>query len=154
MFTPCLHSNEADIMTTLWRQELVGRLLKKWTLANGVVLEVHDESAQYYADFWNLKVVISGTVEIKPQYLQAIRPATPSEQEAKEALGSEAVYCRELTRIGVREAEKEETIQRLLASFEWNTLPYLNHPAFPERLVRHQWQKRVEELTEQEVDGG
>ena len=128
--------------------------MKGWTLANGLMLEVHDKSTQYYADFWNLNVVIRGTVEIKPQHLRAIRPANASEQEAKEALGREAVYCRELTRIGVREAEKGETIQRLLASFEENTLPYLNHPAFPEKLVRHQWQKLVEELAGKEAGGG
>jgi hypothetical protein len=141
-------------MTPLWRKGLVGRLLRGWTLANGLVLEIHDESAQYYADFWNLKVVIRGTVEIKPQYLHTIRPTNPSEQEAKVALGREAVYCRELTRIGVREMEKERTIQKLLGSFEENTLPYLNHPSFPEKLVRHEWQKKVEGLTEKETEGG
>ena len=132
----------------------MGRLLKEWTLANGLALEVHDESAQYYADFWNLKVVIRGTVKVSYEYLQAICPSNPFEQEAKEALGSEAVYRRELTRIGVREAEKEKNIQSLLGSFEENTLPYLKHPSFPETLVRHQWQTMVEELTKEEADKG
>jgi hypothetical protein len=62
-------------------------------------------------------------------------------------------YLRELTRIGVREAEKEKTIQSLLGSFEENTLPYLQYPSFPEKLVRHQWKKMVEELTDKEADG-
>jgi hypothetical protein len=141
-------------MTPLWRKGLVGRLLRGWTLANGLVLEVHDESAQYYADFWNLKVVIRGTVKVQSEYLKAICPVNPIELEAKEALGHEAVYCRELTQIGVRQAEKERTIQKLLSSFEENTLPYLNHPAFPEKLVRHEWQKKVEGLTEKEAEGG
>lgn len=132
----------------------MGKLLKGWTLDNGLVLEVHDESAQYYADFWNLKVVITGTVKVQPGYLQAICPLNPSEQEAKEALGGEVAYRRELTRIGVREAEKKKNIQTLLDSFEENTLPYLNHPSFPEKLVRHQWQKMVEEFTEEGVDVG
>jgi hypothetical protein len=140
-------------MIPLWRKGLVGKLLKGWTLDNGLVLEVHDESAQYYADFWNLKVVIRGRVKVQPEYLQAICPSNPSEQEAKKTLGGEVVYHRELTRIGVREAEKEITIQKLLGSFEENTLPYLRYPSFPEKLVRHQWQKMVEELTEAGVDG-
>jgi hypothetical protein len=133
----------------------VGRLLKEWTLDNGLVLEVHDESAQYYADFWNLKVVIRGRVKVQPEHLQAICPSSPSEQEAKEALAlnGEVAYLRELTRIGVREAEKEKTIQSLLGSFEENTLPYLQYPSFPEKLVRHQWKKMVEELTDKEADG-
>jgi hypothetical protein len=50
------------------------------------------------------------------------------------------------------EAEKEDTIQRLLGSFEENTLPYLQYPSFPEKLVRHQWEKMAEELTDKEVD--
>jgi hypothetical protein len=141
-------------MTSLWRHEIVGRLLKEWTLANGLVLEVHDKSAQYYADFWNLKVVIRGTVKIQPKYIKAICASTPFEQEVTEALGDEVVYRRELSRRGVRETEKEQTIQKLLSSFKENTLPYLKHPAFPEKLVRHQWQKLAEELTEKEVDGG
>lgn len=133
---------------------LVGKLLKGWTLSNGLVLEVHDESAQYYADFWNLKVVIKGRVKVQSEYLKAIFPANPFEQEAKATLGSEVAYQRELTRIGVREVEKEKNIQKLLGSFEENTLPYLNHPSFPEKLVRHQWQKMAEELSAKEGDGG
>lgn len=132
----------------------MGKLLKGWTLDNGLVLEVHDESTQYYADFWNLKVVIRGMVKIQPEYLKAICPANPSEQEAKEGLGGEVAYRRELTRIGVREAERKKNIQTLLGSFEENTLPYLKHPSFPEKLVRHQWQKMAEELTEEEADEG
>lgn len=135
-------------------KRLVGKLLKGWTLSNGLVLEVHDESAHYYADFWNLKVVIKGRVKVQSEYLKAICPADPFEQEAKEILGCEVSYHRELTRTGVRGVEKEETIQKLLGSFEENTLPYLNHPSFPENLVRHQWQKISEELTSKEVDGG
>ena len=133
---------------------IVGTILKGWTLDNGLALEVHDESTQYYADFWNLKVVIRGTVKVQPEYLKAICPANPSEQEAKEALGGEVVYRRELTRIGVREKEKERNIQTLLGSFEENTLPYLKYPSFPEKLVRHQWHRMVEEISEKEADEG
>lgn len=132
------------------------RLIKQWTLDNGLVLEVRDESSQYYAEFWNLKVVIRGTVKVQREHLQALRPSNPSEQEAKEALslGTVVTYLRELTRTGVREAEKEKIIQRLLGSFEENALPYLQYPSFPEKLVRTQWKKMIEERTGQEVDGG
>ena len=121
-------------------------LLKELTLDNGLVLEVTDESSNYYADFWNLKVVIKGTVLVAPEHLQAICPTNPYEQEAKEALGSEVAYHRELTRIGVREAEKEVSIQKLLVAFEENSLPYLQYPSFPERMVRSHWKKLVDEI--------
>jgi hypothetical protein len=138
----------------LWSKGHVGRLIKRRTLANGLTLEVRDESAQYYADFWNLKVVIRGQVRVQPAHLHTLCPSSPSEQEAKEALGAEVTYHRELTRIGVREADKEETIHRLVGSFEENTLPYLRYPTFPEKLVRHQWQQMAEELTEKGGDRG
>ena len=128
------------------------RLLKEMTLDNGLVLRVTDESTHYYADFWNLKMVIRGHVEVASNHLQALSPSTPAEVKAKEALGSEVIYCRELTRIGVRKADKEEQIQTLLGSFEKNTLPYLRHPSFPEKLVLDHWQKMAEERT-QEVEG-
>ena len=130
----------------------VPRLIKEWTLENGLVLEIHDQSSQYYADFWNLEVVIRGTVRVRSEYLQSICPASPSEQEAKEALGGAVVYHRTLTRIGVREDEKEKNIQKLLDSFEENTLPYLRYPSFPEKLVRTQWTKLAEKLTRTEIN--
>jgi hypothetical protein len=128
------------------RKRFVGRLLKELSLDNGLMLEVTDESSNYYADFWNLKVVIKGKVQVVPDHLPAITPSNPSEQEAKEALGGEVAYHRELTRIGVREVEKEVTIQKLLGSFEENSLPYLQYPFFPERMVRSQWKKLTEEI--------
>jgi len=115
-------------------------------LDNGLMLEITDESYNYYADFWNLKVVMRGTVKVTADHLQAICPSNPPKQEAEEALGGEAAYHRELTRIGVRDAENEATIQRLLGSFEENFLPYLEHPSFPARMARRQWERLAEEI--------
>lgn len=125
-------------------------LLKELTLDNGIVLEV---TSNYYADFWNLKVVIRGTVKVAPDYLRAISPSNPYEQEAKEALGYEVPYHRELTRIGVREAEKEATIQKLLGSFEENFLPYLEHSSFPKKMVRSHWKQLADEIKREEAGG-
>lgn len=125
-------------------------LLKELTLDNGIVLEV---TSNYYADFWNLKVVIRGTVKVAPDYLQAIIPTNPYEQEAKEALGYEVPYHRELTRIGVGEAEKEATIQKLLGSFEENSLPYLEHSSFPKKMVRSRWKKLADEINGKKGEG-
>jgi len=131
----------------------VESLLKELTLDNGLLLKVTDESTQYYADLWNLKMVIKGRIKVTSDHLKTICPSNPLEQEAKEALGAEVGYHRELTRIGVRGADKEEQIQTLLGSFEQNALPYLRHPTFPEKLVIHQWQKIIEERTRGEVKG-
>jgi hypothetical protein len=127
-------------------KRFVENLLQELTLDNGLVLEVRDESFNYYANFWNLKIVISGTIKVKPAYLEAICPANPYEQKAKRALGGAVPYHRELTRIGVREGEKEADIQRLLDSFVENSLPYLGHPSFPERMVISHWKRLADEI--------
>ena len=98
-------------------------------------------------------MVIKGRIKVASDHLKAIYPSSPFEQEAKEALGAEVAYHRELTRIGVRGTEKEEQIQTLLGSFKKNALPYLRHPTFPKKLLIHQWKKKVEERTEREVEG-
>ena len=125
--------------------------LKEFALDNGLVLAVTDESSNYYVDFWNLKIVIRGMVRVDPSYLQAINPSHPSELAAKEAIGEEVPYYQELTRIGVREGEKEAALRKLLASFEENSLPYLNHPSFPERMVRSHWKKLADEIKRKET---
>ncbi|MBW2040106.1 MAG: hypothetical protein JRI46_11050 [Deltaproteobacteria bacterium] len=121
-------------------------MIKKFVLDNGLVLEVIDESFNYYAEFWNLKVVIRGKVKVRAEYLQDIVLSNPHELEAKEALGKEVEYYRELTQIGVREAELGKNIQRLLQYFEENSFPYLRHPFFPERMVRKRWRELAEEI--------
>ncbi|UCC66489.1 MAG: hypothetical protein JSW32_00650 [Deltaproteobacteria bacterium] len=123
----------------------MGRLLKRLILDNGLVLEITDESSNYYAEFWNLKVVIRGKVKVRPEYLQGIVPSNPSELKAKKALGEEVEYYRELTQLGVRETELGEDRRRLLQYFEENSLPYLQHPSFPERMVRKRWLELTEE---------
>lgn len=41
-------------------------------------------------------------------------------------------------------------MERLLGSFEENTLPYLRYPSFPEKLARNQWKNMAEELKRNE----
>lgn len=120
-------------------------MLKRLILDNGLVLEITDESSNYYAEFWNLKVVIRGKVKVRPEYLQNIVPSNPSELKAKKALGEEVEYYRELTQLGVKETELGEDRRRLLQYFEENSLPYLQHPSFPERMVRKRWLELAEE---------
>lgn len=121
----------------------MGKLIKKLILNNGLVLEITDDSANYYSDFWNLKVVIKG--KVKPECLQDIIPSSRHELEAKKALQEDVEYYRELTRIGVREAKLAQNIRRLLQHFEENSLPYLQHPSFPEKMVRTRWREWTRE---------
>ena len=68
-------------------------------------------------------------------------------------MGYEVPYHRELTRIGLREAEKEATIQKLLGSFAENPLPYLEHSSFPKKMVRSHWKKLADEIKGKKREG-
>jgi len=57
----------------------VESLLKELTLDNGLLLKVTDESTQYYADLWNLKMVIKGRIKVTSDHLKAICPSSPLE---------------------------------------------------------------------------
>lgn len=121
----------------------MGKLIKKLILNNGLALEITDDSSNYYSDFWNLKVVIKG--KVKPECLQDIIPSSRHELEAKKALREDLEYYRELTQIGVREAKLAQNIRRLLQHFEENSLPYVQHPSFPEKMVRTRWREWTRE---------
>jgi hypothetical protein len=68
-------------------------------------------------------------------------------------LGCEVPYHRELTRIGVREVEKEAAIEKLLGSFKENSLPYLEHSSFPKKVVRSHWKKLTDEIKGKKREG-
>jgi hypothetical protein len=116
------------------------------------MLEVIDESSNYYADFYNLKVVIKGMVRVKPEYLNNIVPSNHYEREAIKVLGGEVEYYRELTKIGIRKIDVEENVRKLLQHFEENSLPYLKHPSFPERMVMKRWRELAQDIKKQEIE--
>jgi len=128
-------------------------LIKRVTLENGFVLEINDESSNYYADFYNLKVVIKGTVKVKSEYLRNIVPSDQYEREAKKALRGEVKYYRELTKIGVKKTDLKENIRKLLRHFEENSLPYLHHPSFPERMVLKRWKELAQDIKDRKLRG-
>jgi len=125
---------------------VIGRHMKEFAFENGFRLEIIDESVNYYADFWNLKLVVRGRAEISQECLEDIVPTNSFEQMAKEALGDTVEYYREITQIGVRERELKENVARLLGDFENNALPYLMKSSFPKMMVKKRWAELAEEI--------
>jgi len=126
-------------------------LLKKWSLENGLEVEVWDESENYWADFWNLKVVILAKGKVDPEWKRGLKD--PLEEEVLLDIGDELCYKREIVKVGVRETELSREREAVLRSFEGNALPYLRHPDFPRRfflrrleeaLKKHRIQKAME----------
>jgi len=124
----------------------MGKVLKRWELRNGLTLEAEDFSYNYYGEYWNIKVVIRGEIEVRPEYLDGLLAEEPYGEEAFRRLGKEVEYRREITQVGVPEERLQETIARLLGYFEENALPYIDHPSFPERFVRKRWREVAKEI--------
>lgn len=117
------------------------RLLKRWRLQNGLEVEAMDLSENYWADFWNLKILIRARVEVPEGFGD---PLDPLQREALRRLGKEVLYQREIVKVGVRERDLEDERRKVLKNFEENALGYLAHPAFPRRFL----QKKLEETLE------
>lgn len=119
----------------------MGRLLKRWTLENGLEVEVWDESENYWADFWNLRVLVLAKGKVDPEWKKVIKD--PFEEEALSEVGDELRYIREIVKVGIREADLTKEREAVLRSFEENALPYLRHPDFPRRFFL----RRLEEVS-------
>ena len=123
----------------------MAKVIRSWTLKNGLKLEAIDLSKNYYGGYWNVKLVVRGKVRVKPSYLEGMITDSLSE-EAKEELGGEVEYLRELTKIGVPEDELERVKGELLSHFERNALPYMEHRAFLERFVRRRFEEVLKDV--------
>lgn len=119
------------------------RVLKRWRLPNGLELEALDLSENYWADFWNLRVLIRAKVPV-PKGLKEGRE--PLAKEAWDRLGDEVLYEREIVKVGVREGELREQMKDALRNFEENALPYLAHPDFPRRFVMRRFEEALKKL--------
>ena len=124
----------------------MGKVLKRWELQNGLTLEAEDFSYNYYGEYWNIKVMIRGKIEVRSEYLDGLLAEEPYGEEALRRLGGEVEYRREITQVGVPEERLGETIGRLLGYFEENALPYIDHPSFPERFVQKRWREVAKEI--------
>ena len=122
----------------------MGKVLRNWRLNNGILLEAEDESINY-GEYWRIKLVVKGEVEVKEEYLPHVKEE-PLGQEALRELGERVQYRRELSRMGVPQGEIARVKEELLSSFEENSLPYLSNLSFPERFVRKCWREKMEEI--------
>ena len=124
------------------------KIITTLTLDNGLVLEVIDESTNCYTDLRSLKIVIRVTITVT---LSTSRPSprlVPITRRHKMPWYPPSSTAGSLG--GVREDEPQRNMQRPVPvrGFKDDTLPYLRHPSFPERIVK----KRVEELTQETKD--
>jgi hypothetical protein len=118
-------------------------IIRSWRLANGLTVEVEDDTVNYYGDYYNVRLVIRCPVPVKPDHLESSKE-NPYFDRVVALLGSLAEYRREIVKAGVPGRDVAAVKEYLLQQFEDNALPYFEHEVFPERLV----QKRFIEILE------
>lgn len=118
-------------------------IVRSWSLANGLTVEVEDDTVNYYGDYYNVRLIIRCPVAVKREHLESSKE-NPHFDRVVALLGSLAEYRREIVKAGVAGRDVAGVKEYLLQQFEDNALPYFEHEVFPERLV----QKRFVEIAE------
>ena len=127
-------------------------LIRTWHLANGLKVEILDETAGYYGDYSNLKLIVLCRVDVKEEYLRAFLD-DPRYRRVARALGSATEYRREITKSGVPARNLSAVKSFLVERFEESALGYFEREDFPERFVCRRFTEISEELAKKEASG-
>jgi hypothetical protein len=120
-------------------------ILRSWRLANGIVVEVEDDTVNYYADYHNIKLTLIGKVPVKQEYIKSLAD-NPLYSTVAEMLSPVVEYRREIIRAGVPGRDLIVTKTHLVDRFEENALPYFKRGDFPERFVQKNFRETEEAL--------
>lgn len=100
-------------------------------LPTGLTVSFHDQTSRYFGDYYLVKLEIVCKVPVLAGYFTE----QGEYDEAGSLLGDEVVYRRSMEQMGVPSTEIERVLNRLMADFEKNSLPYFAAPAFPGKVV-------------------
>ncbi len=129
-------------------------LIRSWNLGNSLVVEVQDETVNYYGDYHNIKLTIRCRVGVEQVHLDPFRD-NPRFAAASRTLGPVAEYRREIIKAGVPGKDVLKTKAYLLERFEENALSYFEREDFPMKFVRKRLTEIIEDLEKQErADAG
>ncbi len=121
-------------------------LIRTWHLANGLKVEILDDTVSYYGDYSTVKLIIRCRVGVKREYLGPFE-THPHYKTATEALGAEAEYLREITKPGVPGRNLAGVKAFLVDKFEENALSYFEHEDFPQKFIQKQFSDIAEKLS-------
>jgi hypothetical protein len=119
--------------------------MRSWHLANGLIVEVVDDTVNYYGDYYNVKLTIKSRVAVKSEYLAPLGQ-NPHFEKITGMLGPVAEYRREIVKAGVSGKELLASKNHLVDRFEENALVYFEREDFPEKFVRKRFAEIEEEL--------
>ena len=128
-------------------------VIRTWRLIRGLIVEVEDESKNYYADYHNVKLVIRCRIAVKAEHLLALE-GSPSYARVVEAMGPSVEYVRVIGRAGVAGRDVLSVKDALLRSFEETALPYFNREGFEEKFVQKRFGEIEKNLSKSDRHGG
>jgi len=127
-------------------------MIRTWRLESGLIVEVEDESRNYYGDYHHLKLVIRCRIAVKAEHLEALK-GSPFYARVVEAMGPSVEYLRIIGRAGVAGKDVNSVKDQLLRSFERNALPYFNREGFEAKFVRKRFGEIEKDLSKRDRDG-
>ena len=127
-------------------------MIRTWRLEKGLVVEVEDESRNYYGDYHHVKLVIRCRIAVRAEYLKALE-GSPSYARVIEAMGPSVEYLRVIGRAGVAGKDALSVKDALLRSFEETALPYFNREGFEAKFVRKRFGEIEKDLSKRGRNG-
>lgn len=105
--------------------------IKEISLLNGLTVAFFNHTRQYFGDFHLVKMEIKCKIPVLSRYFED----QEAWAEARSLLGEEIVYRRMEEQMGVPSIEIRAVLDRLMANFLENSLPYFSSAPFPEKMV-------------------
>ena len=128
-------------------------MIRTWRLISGLIVEVEDESRNYYGDYHHLKLVIRCRIAVRAEHLRELE-GSRSYARVVEAMGPSVEYLRVIGRAGVAGKDAASIKNQLLRSFEENALPYFNREGFEAKFVRKRFEEIEKDLSKRDRNGG
>lgn len=114
------------------------KVVREINLANGLMVRFTDHTRHYYDAYYVVKLLISIDVPICREGF-----CTSQEYEAALVLlGDTAEYRRTVEQMGVPASEIEQTLTRMIDSFEGNSLKYFSSESFPNQFILSELKKK------------
>ena len=127
-------------------------LIRTWHLANGLKVEILDETVGCYGDYSSIKLIVRCGIAVRDEYLRAFLDH-PRYSRVVEVLGKGVEYRREISKSGVPARNLSAVKSFLVERFEENALGYFEREDFPEKFVCRRFMEIAEEIEKREGRG-
>jgi hypothetical protein len=120
----------------------VNQAVKTIHLANGLMVEIHDNSRKIAGDRWRVEFVARIPVPVQQKWFDSMTSMPVSIIEIQKTLGVTVAFEYRNVRNFVDYREKKAVFEQMDANFIANLKPYCEHPAFAARFILREYKTR------------